>query len=354
MALTDLVAPVDPDTSVAWIRRLRRVERTRTRRVGVALVLAIVVVSAVSLSVGDLVVPLSDVVPAVLGGGPAEYAFVVRDLRLPRVLAAWFVGAALAMSGAMFQSIARNPLASPDIIGVTAGASAAAVVLLLVVGASAAAVSAGAFVGAAVTAALVYVLAWRSGLSPYRLVLVGIGLGAFLSALTAFLLTRAEVEDLRRATVWLTGSLNATTWSQLTPLVLGVALFGPAALVVGRQLEPLQLGDDTATGLGLRVERVRVVQLALAVGLAAVAVAAAGPVAFVAFVAAPVARRLVRQPLALVPCALVGALLVVAADLVARRLFAPTELPVGVLTGIVGAPYLLWLLARTNRRGASA
>lgn len=342
------------DPGADLLRSLRHADRARARRVGVVLVLAILVVSAVSLSVGDLAVPLAEVVPAALGAGPVEYGFVVRDLRLPRVVAAWFVGAALAMSGAMFQSIARNPLASPDIIGVTAGASAAAVVLLLVVGASAAAVSLGAFVGAALTAVLVYLLAWRSGLSPYRLVLVGIGLGAFLSALTAFLLTRAEVDDLRRATVWLTGSLNATTWSQLPPLVLGLVLLGPAAVLTARQLQALQLGDDTALGLGLRVERVRAALLALAVGLAAVAVAAAGPVAFVAFVSAPVARRVVRQPLTLVPCALVGALLVVSADLVARRLFAPTELPVGVLTGIVGAPYLLWLLARTNRRGASA
>lgn len=342
----DRSAPMTPSTV-----RLGRVDR-RGVRVSIGLGVAVLAVACVSISVGDFVVPLPDVVPALFGVGSDEFQFVVRDLRAPRVVGGVLVGAAFGISGAIFQSLARNPLASPDIIGITAGASAAAVVLIIVVGAGAAAVSLGAFVGAILTAFAVYVLAWRSGLSPYRLVLVGIGLAALLSALTAYLLTRSDLNDARRATVWLTGSLNATSWDQLVPVAAALVVLVPVVLFLTERLRLLQLGDDMAAGLGVPVERARLVLVVAAVGLAAVATAAAGPVAFVAFVSAPIARRLVRQPLTIVPSALAGALLVVSADLVARRMFAPTELPVGVLTGLVGAPYLLWLLARSNRIGA--
>lgn len=348
MSATQLsVAPAASDVR----RQLHGRAQRRSTAVSIGAAIAIVAVSCVSLSIGDLAVPLDQVVPALMGTGAAEFTFVVRDLRLPRVMAALLVGAAFGLSGSVFQSIARNPLASPDIIGVTAGASAAAVFLLLVASASSVGVALGAFAGAGLTSLAVYLLAWRSGLSPYRLVLVGIGLGALLSAVTAYLLTRSDINDAQRATVWLVGSLNATTWSQVRPLVVTVAVLLPCIVLLRAQLGVLQLGDDTAVGLGVTVERARLVLLVGAVGLAAAATAAAGPVAFVAFVSAPIARRLVRQPLTLLPAALVGALLVVSADLLGRRLFAPTELPVGILTGIVGAPYLLWLLARSNRIG---
>jgi iron complex transport system permease protein len=182
-------------------------------------------------------------------------------------------------------------------------------------------------------------------------VLVGIGLGAVAVAITSYLLTEAEIFEAAEAVVWLTGSLNAAGWETVVPLAIVVAVLAPAALAMAGRLRALQLGDDTAKALGVGVERSRLALLLAAVALAGVGTAAAGPVAFVAFLAPPIARRLVRTPLTLVPAALVGALIVLAGDLVGRRLFAPTEIPVGIFTGLCGAPYFLWLLARANRSG---
>lgn len=347
-------APLDDlgfDEATAATRSARAVGRTRSIFVSLGLCIAIVIVFCVSVSVGDFPIPLSDVVPAILGFGDPDSDFIVRTLRLPRALTAVLVGAAFGLSGAVFQSLARNPLASPDIIGVTAGASAAAVFVIVFVGGSHVVVAMAAFIGALATAALVYLLAFKRGMSPYRLVLVGIGIGAVLSAITSYLLTRAEIYDAQRATVWLTGSLNGRGWEHVRPVAVSLAVLVPVLLWLARPLRIMQLGDDAARGLGVPVERTRMGLVVVGVALAAVATASAGPVAFVAFVAAPIARRLTRSPLTIIPAALTGALLVVASDLVGRRIFAPTELPVGVITGLVGAPYLLWLLARSNRIG---
>lgn len=347
-------APLDDlgfHEATAATRSARAVGRTRSIFVSLGLCIAIAIVFCVSVTVGDFPIPLSDVVPAILGFGDPDSDFIVRTLRLPRALTAVLVGAAFGLSGAVFQSLARNPLASPDIIGVTAGASAAAVFVIVFVGGSHVVVAMAAFIGALATAALVYLLAFKRGMSPYRLVLVGIGIGAVLSAITSYLLTRAEIYDAQRATVWLTGSLNGRGWEHVRPVAVSLAVLVPVLLWLARPLRVMQLGDDAARGLGVPVERTRVGLVVVGVALAAVATASAGPVAFVAFVAAPIARRLTRSPLTIIPAALTGALLVVASDLVGRRIFAPTELPVGVITGLVGAPYLLWLLARSNRIG---
>ena len=195
-------------------------------------------------------------------------------------------------------------------------------------------------------------LAWKGGVSPYRLVLVGIGLAAMLVAATQYLLTRAEIFEAQRAVVWLTGSLNGRSWTHVRTIGIAMLVLVPIVVALSGRLKVMQLGDDAAKGLGVPVERSRLALVIAAVALAAMAVAAAGPIIFVAFVAAPIARRLTRTPLSLVVSALVGALIMLVSDLVARRLFAPTELPVGVITGVVGAPYLLWLLARSNKVGA--
>ena len=339
--------PSDPDI----VRRTRAAGRRRTTVVCTGLTMAIVVVFCVSISVGDFPIPLGDVVPAILGLGDEDADFIVRTLRLPRALTGLFVGLAFGLSGAIFQSLARNPLASPDIIGITAGASAAAVFVIVVLGGSYLVVSFGALGGALAVALAIYVLAWRRGVSPYRLVLVGIGVSAMLASVTAYLLTRAEIYDAQRAIVWLTGSLNGRGWEHVRPVGLSLLVLVPMVLYLARPLGALQLGDDTAQGLGIGVERSRLALLVVAVALAAVATASAGPVEFVAFVAPPIARRLTRTPLTIVPAALTGALVVLLADLIARRVFAPTELPVGVVTAIVGAPYLLFLLARANKIG---
>lgn len=344
--------PADVAADRALVRRARTAGRTRALVVGGVLAGLCLLAFCLALSLGDVAVPLRDVLPAALGAGPPDVDLVVRGLRLPRALTALLAGAAFGLSGAIFQSLAHNPLASPDVIGITAGAATAAVVVVVVLHGTGLLLSLGALAGALLTAVAVYLLAWRQGVPAYRLVLVGIGVSALLGSVTSYLLTRADVGQAQRATFWLTGSLNGRGWDHVVPLAVALAVLVPLTLLLARPLRTLQLGDDTARGLGQPVERTRALLVLAGVALAAVATAAAGPVAFVAFVAAPLARRLVRAPLTLVPAGLVGALLVLVSDVVGRRLFAPTELPVGIITGLVGAPYLIWLLARAHRIGA--
>jgi iron complex transport system permease protein len=342
------------------------VVRTRGRRPvsgrldGRAVVVTLVVfgialtVFAWSLTVGDYPVPLADVVRTLLGQGSSDYEFIIRTLRLPRGLVALMVGAAFGLSGSIFQRIARNPLASPDIIGINAGAAACAVLVIVILHGSSDEVTLGALGGAVVTAIAVYLLAYKRGVTGYRLVLVGIGATAMLSAVTSYLMTRAQIYDAQRAMVWLTGSLNGRSWDHVRPLAIALLVLVPFTLALARHLRILDLGDDIARGLGTRVEWVRSGMLLAGVALAAMAVASAGPIGFVALVAPQIARRLVGgSGAALLPSAAVGALLLVASDLVARRIFAPTELPVGIVTAVLGAPYLLLLLARANRIGSA-
>ena len=330
--------------------------RPDRRALAVTLVVAAAAcgVFAWSISLGDFPVPIVDVVATLLGGGDADSELIVRTLRLPRALTGLLVGAAFGLSGAIFQRVARNPLASPDIVGINAGAAAAAVALIVLFDATSTRVTLGALAGAALTVLAIYLLAYKRGVTGYRFVLVGVGASAMLFAVTQYMLTRAELYDAQRAFVWLTGSLNGRGWDYVRPLTVALAVLVPAALALGRRLRILDLGDDAPRGLGVRVEATRTGLLLTAATLAAVATAAAGPVAFVALVSPQVARRLVGGcSAALAPSAAFGALLLVSADLVARRIFAPTELPVGVVTAILGAPYLLFLLARANRIGVA-
>jgi iron complex transport system permease protein len=316
------------------------------------LALTTLLVFCVSVSVGDYPIALVDVVPALLGVGDPASVVVAQDLRLPRALNGLLVGAVLGLAGAIFQAIARNPLASPDILGVVYGSAVVAVFVITTVGASFAALYTGALAGAVAMGVLVYVLAFRHGVSPYRFVLVGMSLGLMASSVTFVLITRSDLYSAAQATVWLTGSLNSAGWETVVPTAAIALVLVPVTIALGARLRVLQLGDDVGRGLGVELERSRLALLMAAMCLAGAGTAAAGPVAFVAFMAAPIARRLTRAPVTLVPTALTGALLVIAADLLGRRLFAPAEIPVGVITGIAGAPYLLWLLARTNRVGA--
>lgn len=336
-------------------RRLGISTRVHARSIVVTIAVGVVTfgVFCWSLAVGDFPVPVGDVLAALVGTGSGDADFIVRTLRLPRGLTAVLVGAAFGLSGAIFQRIARNPLASPDIIGINAGAAASAVFVIVVVGGTSLQVTSGALGGSTITALAIYVLAYRRGVNGYRLVLVGIGVTAMLGSVTSYLLTRAEILDAQRAVIWLTGSLNGRSWEHVRPVALALLVLVPVAIGLARQLRMLELGDDTAIGLGVRIETARGALLLTGVALAAVSTAAAGPVAFVALVAPQIARRLTGgRSLALVPAAACGALLLVASDLVARRLFAPTELPVGVFTAILGAPYLFHLLARANRIGS--
>jgi len=329
--------------------------RVHVRAVVVTLVVSATAfaVFAWSLAVGDFPVPIGDVLRSLAGRGDDSTDFIIRTLRLPRGLTALLVGGGFGLSGAIFQRLARNPLASPDIIGVNAGAAAAAVFVIVILHGSSLQVTFGALVGATITALGVYLLAYKRGVTGYRLVLVGIGVTAVLSSSTQYLLTRAEIFEAQRAAVWLTGSLNGRGWEHVRPMAVALAVLGPLALGLAHQLRMLELGDDAAKGLGARVELSRGALLLVGVALAAIGTAAAGPVGFVALVSPQVARRLVGgRSLGLLPSMACGALLLVAADLVGRRIFAPTELPVGIITAILGAPFLLFLLARANKIGS--
>ncbi|WP_406050162.1 FecCD family ABC transporter permease [Kribbella sp. NBC_00889] len=339
--------------AVQVISRARAARQARSLLVIVVLAAIAFVTFCVSLSLGDFKIPVIDVVKTLFGGGDKATEFIVNSLRLPRALTGLMVGAALGMSGAIFQSIARNPLASPDIIGVTYGASAFAVFAIVTLGLTGVAVSAFAIVGALLTAFIMYVLAWRHGVSSYRLILIGIGIGAIATSLTSYLLTKARVEIAQQALIWLTGSLNGRDWSNVRSMAITLAVLAPLTVFMVHRLRILQLGDETAYGLGLRVESSRLGLIVIAVLLAALATAAAGPIGFVAFVAPPIARRLTRSPgPAMIASALLGALVVALSDLIAQHAFGDTQLPVGVVTGVVGAPYLMFLLARSNRVGS--
>lgn len=317
------------------------------------LALSTVAVGLWSISVGDFPIPIGDVVATILGSPTEDSEFIVGTLRLPRVLVGAGVGAAFGMSGAIFQSLVRNPLGSPDLIGFTGGAALGAVTMIVFFDASTTLVSVGAVAGGLIASLLVYAFAWKRGVQAFRLVLVGIGAGFAINAAIDYMITRAEINDVQRAAVWLTGSLNGRGWDEVRVVGLALLVLGPLAMLMQRNLDRLALGDDAAAGLGINVSRAKLFLVLVGVGLAALGVAAAGPVAFVAFVAGPIARRLVNSPRAcIVPAAFVGALVTVVADLAARRLLAPTELPVGIMTALIGAPYLLWLLTRQARTGA--
>ncbi|MFI7382254.1 FecCD family ABC transporter permease [Streptomyces sp. NPDC049813] len=338
--------------ATARVSSARRRGRARYTAVSGVLLLAAFAGFCVALSFGDYTVPLPDVLATLLGGGDSGTRFVVLELRLPRALLAVLVGGCFGLSGAVFQTLLRNPLASPDVIGVSSGAGAAVVLAGGLFGLSGTPLSFVALAGALAAGAAVYLLAWRKGVSGYRLVLVGLGIGTGLSSVISYQMTRSDVTEAQTAFLWLAGSLNGRSWPQFWPLLTGAAVLVPLTALAARALSALQLGDDAAGGLGARVERDRLALLACATALAGVATAAAGPVGFVAFVSPPIARRLLPgQGAALLPSALTGAVLVIVADLAAQHLVPGTQLPVGIVTSVIGAPYLLWLLARANRAG---
>jgi iron complex transport system permease protein len=308
-------------------------------------------VGVVSLATGDYPVPVRDVVAALLGRGDAATGFVVGTLRLPRLLTGLLVGAALGLSGAVLQSVTRNPLGSPDVVGFTTGSATGALLVITVLHGSMADIAAGALAGGLVTVAVVYALAYRHGAEGLRLVLVGVGISALLLAVNHYLVTRASVADALAAQMWLTGSLNGRRWEHAAAAGIAVGLLAPLAVYLGRRLVLLELGDDTARALGVPVERTRLVLVVASVALAAVATAVAGPIAFVALAAPQVARRLTGSAgPGLLPAAYLGAVLLVVSDLVTQRVFAPSQLPVGLATGAIGGVYLAWLLAREWRR----
>jgi iron-siderophore transport system permease protein len=321
--------------------------RFTRRSVLVCGILALVLVAllVLALAVGDFVLAPGAVLAALTGGGSRASDFVVLSLRLPRALTALGAGAALGLAGAVFQSVTRNPLGSPDIIGFTRGASVGAVFALTVWHGDATEVALAAVAGGLLTSVAVYLLAFRGGVQGYRLVLVGIGVSALLFAAVRYLLTRADLSDSFDATIWLLGSLNGAGYPQAVSTGVALAVLSPVVLALSRRLDLTEMGDDTATALGVGVERSRLLALAAAVLLSAVATACVGPVSFVALSAPQLSRRLTRATgTGVVAASLMGALVLLAGDLIGQHAL-PTELPVGVVTGVVGGGYLAWLLA---------
>ncbi|MFE4176572.1 FecCD family ABC transporter permease [Streptomyces sp. NPDC056909] len=320
----------------------------RAAAVMTVLLLACAAVWALTMFTGTYRIGTGQILDVLMGGGSGTDRFIVVGQRLPRVCAALLVGAALGLSGALFQSLSRNPLGSPDVIGFTTGSTSGALVVILVGGGTAGVgVGAGSVLGGLVTAAAVYGFTASRGVSGNRLVLAGIAVGAMLASVNDYLITRADLESAESAKAWTFGSLNAVSWPQVTPLALALPVLAAAALAVGRPLRLMEMGDDTAGALGVNVTRVRAAGLLLGVALAGTAIAVAGPIGFLALAAPQLARRLTRSPGAPIgPAMVTGALLLATADLLAQRLLSPFQIPVGLVTGALGGVYLLWLLSR--------
>jgi iron complex transport system permease protein len=331
-----------PKLRASW-----RLDPRVPRTVGLLLLLG-AIATLIHLTQGDYALDLRALLATLMDpGGDRDRAFVVGVLRLPRALVALAVGASLGMSGAILQGLTRNPLAGPGILGINGGASLAAIAAIaLWPGVGAAQLSLVACGGGLAAALVIYLLSWQGGSSPTGLILMGIGITALASAVTSFAIAFSDLHAASQAMVWLVGSVYGRSWEQLGPLVGWMAIFGPLACLLGRELDVLALGDDLAGSLGSRVERGRGLLLLCAVALAAAAVATAGAISFVGLMAPHVARRWVGAAHGgLMPvAALVGACTVVAADAVSRMFFAAVELPCGIVTAAIGAPYFLWLL----------
>ncbi|GFN01647.1 ABC transporter permease [Streptomyces microflavus] len=351
-----LTRPAPKEASPASVAAAtRRRTRGASRRRLVILVLAVLVVAAfaATLMAGRTFYPPGDVLRVILGEQVPGASFTVGRLRLPRAALALVAGFSFGLAGVTFQTMLRNPLASPDIIGISSGASAAAAIAIVTLSLGEVQVSVLAIAAGLGVALLVYSLAFRGGVVGTRLILIGIGISAMLDSITSYVLSQAAEWDLQEAMRWLTGSLNGATWDQTVPALVAAAVLTPLLLGQARNLSAMQLGDDTASALGVRVERTRITVIVAAVGLIAFATAAAGPIAFVAFLAGPIAARIVGVGGSLlVPAGLVGSLLVLVADFTGQFAFGE-RYPVGVVTGVLGAPYLIYLIIRTNRAGGS-
>ncbi|RBM21211.1 hypothetical protein DI005_10255 [Prauserella sp. PE36] len=350
MPQTKAGEPVSPVITGRVVRTRRetlsvRVD-ARTFTVCVVTVLALLAVMTATLTTGEYPLSVGEVLGAVTGTGEGAADFIVNTLRMPRLLTALLVGAALAASGAILQGLTRNSLGSPDIIGFNNGAATGALVVIIVVGGSIYQVAIGALLGAVITALLIYLFSFTRGVQGFRFVLIGIGINALALAVNSYLITRANLYDALSAQAWLLGSVNGRGWEHVTAAALALAVLLPLALYHSRALAMMELGDDSAKALGVGVQRSRAVLIVTSVLLAAFATAAAGPIAFVALAAPQLARRLTRSSSpGLVSSALMGALLLAAGDLLIQRVFPTAQLPVGTATGCLGGLYLIWLLA---------
>ncbi|WP_433654687.1 FecCD family ABC transporter permease [Nocardia sp. CA-128927] len=335
-----------------------RVSEQFSARIGLRVVAVVLVllgltaaVAVLALGTGDYSIAPGEVLRAIFGHASPKVELVVMKWRMPRVLLAIMLGAALGASGAVFQALTRNPLGSPDIIGFNTGAYTGALVVILFTSGGYYQTALGALVGGMATAVVIYVLAFKNGVQGFRLIIVGIAISATLHSMNVWLIVKVDLAAAMSAAVWGSGSLATLDWAQVVPVTVVLAVLLPCAALLAYRMPILDLGDDAARALGVRVEPTRLALILVGVGLTALATAAAGPIAFVSLAAPQLARRLTRTAtVAVLPAAAMGALLLVTADLLAQRAFSPTQLPVGVVTVSIGGGYFVWLLAREVRR----
>lgn len=320
----------------------------RTLVVAGALVAVLLALGILSLSIGSYQLGFDETVGALLGTGDRTARLLVLEWRMPRLILAIGCGVALALSGAVFQSLTRNPLGSPDVIGFNAGSYVGALVVILVAGSGMYyAVAAGSIAGGLVTAGVVYALAWRRGVQGFRLIVVGIAVGAMLSAVSSYLLLRANTQVAMTASAWGAGSLSAIGYAQLLPFLIALVMLLPLLAIVATGLQQLELGDDAARSLGVAAEPTRLIAVVVGVALTAIVTATVGPISFIALVTPQIARRLTHgSGLGLGATALTGAVLLVGADLIAQRIAIPT----GIVTVALGGVYFAWLLIRESKQ----
>ena len=303
------------------------------------------------LMLGNTIYSIQDVIRVLFGEEVKGASFAVGRIRLPRMIAGVFAGFAFGAGGYIFQTMLRNPLANPNVIGVTAGSSAAAVFGIIVLHASTTVVSIASVIGGLTTVLVIYVLSKGSSFSIGRLILIGIGIQAMLNAVISYLMLIGNEHDIPSAMRWLSGSLNGSKMDNLYPLIITVIIFAPIIILFARRLEMLELGEQAATSLGVETDKTRLILIISSVLIIALATATTGPIAFVAFLSGPIAKKLVGVGFSgIIPAGLIGIILVLGADLIGQFAFV-ARYPVGVITGILGAPYLIYLLIRINRKG---
>lgn len=344
--------------STPQITAMRRRESRRTGRLIALMYLAVLALLAVRVLLGSYTVTIPDFF-RILGGQRIPGAsFIVMHDKLPRALLGAGVGICFGVAGALFRRVLRNPLASPDILGISQGAAAGAVIGMAFLGMRGAGMVVTALIGAFVAAALIALVSislesrgGAAGIAGERFLLAGIGIAALGGAVVSFVMARLSLNSAQEAATWTTGSLNLATWDRIliVAVVLGIGI--PAALAIDRAMEPAELGHELASTLGARPALTSAAALGLGVVLAAVATATSGPLAFVALLSTPIAAALHRGRASLLVSGAVGALIVVAADMIGAEAFGDIRLPAGVITGAVGAPVMLWLLLQ-RRRGA--
>lgn len=340
--------------NLTYIEKGFRKRKIRFLTVCILLTVLIVILSMAMLYMGNTTYSIGEIIRVLSGESIKGATFTIMTLRLPRMLAGMLAGMAFGMAGCTFQTMLRNPLASPDIIGITSGSSVAAVFCILVLQVSGVVVSIAAVISGLFISSLIYILSRGASFSGGRLILIGIGVQAMLNAVISFLLLRASEYDVAAAVRWLSGSLNGMQRKDIPVLFFVVVLLGTSLVLLGRHLKILELGEQSAITLGLKTDQTRVLLVLCAVFLIAVATSVTGPIAFVAFLAGPIAGWLAGRGIStILPAGLTGAVMVLLADLVGQYAF-PTRLPVGIITGILGAPYLLYLLIRMNKTGGAA